>query len=317
MKGGLFPVGFTALVLILTFNEVSAMVCEREVAFGFTQRFSCPQPTDSKDKIYCCGTKENRFCCDTPFGLDEDVMNQVIDMSSDSNVTDINIPTTQALKVRKFSKTKPMALAQVQEAPVAPKTSNDQEGIRDSVDRLKEKANDTLCAIRDKLNPNICIQKAKDKVKVKIEEKVAKKLDPTGTIRLLPTILTVIGVFILVIIVVCIVCCCCCPFCILHKRRNRGAVHNPNTADVTVTQPLQPMQPMQQPYASPQPYPPQPYPSQPYPPQPQPYPPAQGYPGGYPQQPYPPQAPQPAMYPVDQPPPYSEKQLPYNPNYQQ
>ncbi|XP_066960432.1 uncharacterized protein [Macrobrachium rosenbergii] len=272
MKGGLFPVGFTALVLILTFNEVSAMVCEREVAFGFTQRFSCPQPTDSKDKIYCCGTKENRFCCDTPFGLDEDVMNQVIDI-------------------------KPMALAQVQEAPVAPKTSNDQEGIRDSVDRLKEKANDTLCAIRDKLNPNICIQKAKDKVKVKIEEKVAKKLDPTGTIRLLPTILTVIGVFILVIIVVCIVCCCCCPFCILHKRRNRGAVHNPNTADVTVTQPLQPMQPMQQPYASPQPYPPQPYPSQPYPPQPQPYPPAQGYPGGYPQQPYPPQAPQPAMYP--------------------
>ncbi|XP_064081162.1 protein shisa-5-like isoform X4 [Macrobrachium nipponense] len=238
MKGGLFSVGLTAFVLILTFGEVSALVCEREVAFGFTQRFSCPQPTDSKDKIYCCGGKENRFCCETPFGLNEDVVNQVIDMSSDSNVTDINIPTTQALKVRKFSKT-------------------------------------------------------------------------------LPTILTVIGVFILVIIIVCIVCCCCCPFCILHKRRNRGAVHNPNTADVTVTQPLQPMQPVQQPYASPQPYPPQPYPSQPYPPQPQPYPPAQGYPGGYPQQPYPPQAPQPAMYPVDQPPPYSEKQLPYNPNYQQ
>ncbi|XP_068222607.1 uncharacterized protein [Palaemon carinicauda] len=277
MKGGFFSMGFTALVLVLTLHEVSAMVCERELAFGFTQRFTCPQPTDDKDKVYCCGSKENRFCCDTPFGLDEDMVNQVVGI-------------------------KPKALAQVQETPVVPKTSNDQEGLRDGVHRLKEKVNDTLCAIRDKLDPSICIQKAKDKVKVKVEEKVAKKLDPTGTIRSLPTILTVIGVFILVIIIVCIVCCCCCPFCLLHKRRNRGAVHHPTTTEVTVTQPLQPMQPMHQPYPNPQPYPPQPYPPQPYPqegqpqpypPQGQPYPPQGGYPTGYPQQPYP----QPGMYP--------------------
>lgn len=42
----------------------------------------------------------------------------------------------------------------------------------------------------------------------------------------LPTILGVIAAIIITLIVLCIVCCCCCPFCLLHKRRNRGTVHN-------------------------------------------------------------------------------------------
>ncbi|KAK7083480.1 hypothetical protein SK128_014307 [Halocaridina rubra] len=112
----------------------------------------------------------------------------------------------------------------------------------------------------------------------------------------LPVILGVIRSLILGLIIMCVICCCCCPFCLLHKRRNKGAIHNLNTANVTVTQPLQPMQ-HQQPYPPAQPYAHQPYPAQPgYPPQ-QPYSQQPGYPPqqpcppqqGYPSQPYPPQ----------------------------
>lgn len=119
----------------------------------------------------------------------------------------------------------------------------------------------------------------------------------------LPTILGVIAAIIITLIVLCIVCCCCCPFCLLHKRRNRGTVHNPNP-EVSVMQPLQ---------TQPQPYAQQPYPG--VPPQQAPYPTQpmgmQAAPAPYPPQQYPP-----AGYPGEQPPMYTEKQPPpYNPTY--
>lgn len=75
-------------------------------------------------------------------------------------------------------------MAQVQPNPVVPKTIEDREGVRSTVDRIKTKLNDTVHSAKDKINPKVGITKVKDKVKDKVkqkaEEKAVKKLDPTG-----------------------------------------------------------------------------------------------------------------------------------------
>ncbi|KAB7493805.1 Protein shisa-4 [Armadillidium nasatum] len=124
----------------------------------------------------------------------------------------------------------------------------------------------------------------------------------------LPAIIGTIIAVAFGLIVICIVCCCCCPFCLLHKRRTRGAVHNPAPVQAQL-QPMMNAPPPQQTYGPPQPapYPQAPYPTAAYPP------PGAAPPAGF--APVPSSAPYPTQPVADQPPPYVEKQMPYNPNY--
>ncbi|XP_063590848.1 uncharacterized protein LOC134767702 [Penaeus indicus] len=151
---------FSAVLLLIIgiHGSSAAMTCSREGFFGQTEFMTCPQKEGSPNE-YCCGTKENRYCCDTPFGIDEEVL-------------------------KEFAEREPKALAQVQPNPVVPKTIEDREGVRSTVDRIKTKLNDTVHSAKDKINPKVGITKVKDKVKDKVkqkaEEKAVKKLDPTG-----------------------------------------------------------------------------------------------------------------------------------------
>lgn len=77
-----------------------------------------------------------------------------------------------------------MALAQVQPSPLVPKTVEDREGVRSTVDHIKGKLNGTVTTAKDKIKEKVGVGKVKDKVKQKIKDKIkdkaAKKLDPTG-----------------------------------------------------------------------------------------------------------------------------------------
>lgn len=66
-----------AVILYLCF-AASAMTCSREGLFGQTEYMTCPQKEGSRNE-YCCGTKENRYCCDTPFGIDEEILKEFAD----------------------------------------------------------------------------------------------------------------------------------------------------------------------------------------------------------------------------------------------
>lgn len=70
----------------------------------------------------------------------------------------------------------------MQHDPVVPKTVEDREGVRSSVDRIKVKLNDTVNSAKDKIKPKVggIKDKVKDKAKDKVKQKVAEKLDPTG-----------------------------------------------------------------------------------------------------------------------------------------
>ncbi|XP_045107749.1 protein shisa-5-like [Portunus trituberculatus] len=263
----------------------SSFRCERENLWGSTQYFSCPEPGDNPNDVYCCGFGDNKFCCSSQ--AQEEILEEFFD----------KVPSV------------PLALAQVQAEDTKQRAlAKLNDTVRATKDKVKTTIGGKVKDIKDKVKAKInstvsdTKAKAKQKVKDKVKEKASKKLDPTG--GHLPTILGVIAAIIITIIVLCIVCCCCCPFCLLYKRRNHGTVRNPANPEVSVMQPLQ---------GQPQPYPSQPYPAAPqqqapYPTQPMAM---QAAPAPYPPQPYPPTG-----YPGEQPPMYTEKQPPpYNPTY--
>lgn len=69
-----------------------------------------------------------------------------------------------------------MALAQVQPSPIVPKTIEDQEGVRSTMDHIKGKLRDTVKAAKDSVKVGLrrVIDKAKKKIKDKINDKAAK-----------------------------------------------------------------------------------------------------------------------------------------------
>ncbi|XP_069160371.1 uncharacterized protein [Procambarus clarkii] len=132
-------------VLFTTLHYGSAATCSTENIFGQTSYMTCPQLTDAQDKVYCCGTKRSRYCCDTPYGVDDEVLKQFADKAA-------------------------LALAQVQASPMVPTTVEDR-GDRSITGRIKVKLNATLNAVKDGVK--IRIQGVKEAIKRKIKNKAA------------------------------------------------------------------------------------------------------------------------------------------------
>ncbi|CAG0915920.1 unnamed protein product [Notodromas monacha] len=52
--------------------------CKYETFFGQTKYYQCPQPGDSPENKYCCGTDSYKRCCDKLFGvLDDDTVKNI------------------------------------------------------------------------------------------------------------------------------------------------------------------------------------------------------------------------------------------------
>ncbi|MPC34851.1 hypothetical protein E2C01_028254 [Portunus trituberculatus] len=55
----------------------SSFRCERENLWGSTQYFSCPEPGDNPNDVYCCGFGDNKFCCSSQ--AQEEILEEFFD----------------------------------------------------------------------------------------------------------------------------------------------------------------------------------------------------------------------------------------------